>query len=254
MLMYIFILLSLKTTHVYAIEPNEANDLCQCCEQSPNSAFTELQKLNTAIICNQNFSTKWSHKKEAKEWTKTLCESLATEGANLFNSRIKDIKSYCPNYENLKSIEQKMQFWIMLLTEIASFETINFNTNEMGDVRHFGRENASIGLFQMSHRDNCPGINSNEDLTNASKNIRCAVYKLNQLISSDQVIASKPADGAARYWGPLREPKGAEVEISKLSAKEMKRYNCVGKKCISKREQIKRNTRDLNICRVLSKK
>ncbi len=246
--MYIFLFLSLNTLQVHAFESTEDKGPSLNCEQTQNSAFESLQKLNTAIICNKNFSTRWSHKKEAKEWTKSLCESLANEGANLFKTKIKDIKSFCPNYGNLNSVQEKMQFWILLLTEIAGFETNNFNPHDKGDQKYFGDSNASIGLFQMSRGDNCPQIKTNQDLTNASKNINCAVYKFNQLIAKDHVIADQEKEGAARYWGPLREPKGPVVDESKLSGNEKIRYNCVNKKCVSKREQIKRITRKLNVC------
>ena len=92
MITYIFFLLSLKTLQVHAFEPTEAQGPCLNCEQMLKSDFESLQKLNTAIICNQKFSTQWSHKTEATAWTKTLCESLANEGANLFKVKIKDIK------------------------------------------------------------------------------------------------------------------------------------------------------------------
>lgn len=202
------------------------------------------------VNCAQNFSALWNRKTNGSAWTRTLCDSL--NSSSLLSQNPQDIASYCPRYSSLQPA-QRMQFWIYFMTVMASYETSNFNPNDTSDVEYFGADNASIGLFQMSHGDGCPGIRNNNDLRDPNKNIQCAVYKLNQLIGRDHVIAAgggnSDSRGAARYWGPFREPRGPRISRSQLSGTQRYRYTCSGSSCVSKREEIKQTMRALPVCR-----
>lgn len=204
-----------------------------------------------ADVCRTPFTAVWDNKPHGRQWSQSACESFLRHGSRLLQSTPRDMAGYCPNYPNMTSA-QKIQFWIYFMSALGTFETRNFNTSSVGDVEYFGNEKASIGLFQMSRGDGCPGIRSRQDLTNPTKNIDCAIYKLNQLVSRDGVIASGSGGssrGAARYWGPLREPRGPTASKQNLTRTERMRYVCQGDRCTSKRERVKQMTRALTSCR-----
>jgi len=205
-----------------------------------------------SAICRASFTAVWDKKPQGAQWSQAACQSLVRHGQRLLQLTPRDMAGYCPNYHRLNNT-QKVQFWIYFMSALGTFETRNFNTSSVGDVEYFGNENASIGLFQMSRGDGCPGIRSNRDLADPVKNIDCAFYKLNQLVGRDGVIAAgstgRDSRGAARYWGPLREPRGPTASKSSLSRSERMRYACSGNSCTSKREKIKQMTRTLAACR-----
>lgn len=205
----------------------------------------------TTAVCRAPFTAVWDNKPNGRQWSQSACESFLRHGSRLLQTTPRDAADYCPNYPNMNSA-QKIQFWIYFMSALGTFETRNFNPSSVGDVEYFGNENASIGLFQMSRGDGCPGIRNRLDLTNPIKNIDCAIYKLNQLVSRDGVIASgsgSSSRGAARYWGPLREPRGPSASERNLSKTERMRYVCQRGSCLSKREKVKQMTRTLSSCR-----
>ncbi|MGZ3692003.1 MAG: hypothetical protein ACXVAX_10900 [Pseudobdellovibrio sp.] len=254
------------------IDGSEASTptVCESCQRQSNATpqssnvnavadvtrEVETAGERSSAVCDQNYQSLWHRRAQAAAWNKSICEAFTQKSTSILNTNISDIEQYCPNYKKLTSTADKMQFWIYFMSALADKETDNFNALTESDQQYFGDANASVGLFQMSIGDGCPGIKNKADLKDTAKNISCAVFKLNTLITQDHVVASgssnADAKGAARYWGPLREPSAPEVNLTteSLTRNAKMRYECSGQICISKRESIKRLTKKLNVCTV----
>lgn len=149
------------------------------------------------------------------EWVKMLSEKIDVYGKPLINNRPKDWGSYCKtDFEKLTTWQRK-QFYIMMLSKLAEYESsYNPRATYKEDFKNSkGEWVISAGIFQNSLESGkgygCPYKEQN-DLFDPNKNIECAVKIVNRWVGErDRVIAPTAAPwlGMARYFGPFRREK-----------------------------------------------
>jgi hypothetical protein len=145
------------------------------------------------------------------EWSGNLMMSLRLK--NIFMQKPKDIKEYCPQYDELDELH-KLCFWGHLAVAMAKKES-NYNSRTQF-VENFndsqGRPVISRGLFQMSFESanqrayNC-NFKTPQELHDPILNIKCMTNILYHWVSNDQRIGGKESGewkGGARYWSVLR--------------------------------------------------
>lgn len=154
------------------------------------------------------------------EWTKITLEAIEKLGPDLLAAESlsdADFYGYHP-----KSLDEKKQFWLMLLSSMARFES-SFKP-EAQHKENFkdstGEFVISRGLFQLSF-ESVKGygvrLSKPEDLHDPKTNIEAAVVILNRWVGRDRAIGygqGTSTFGGARYWSVLRESSDKRSQIA----------------------------------------
>lgn len=168
----------------------------------------------------------WTDNNSSSSWSKYTEQAVIS--SLLYKTTPKDIASFCPKYNLLKS-ESRIQFWIGLVSAMAFFES-NFDPQAQY-VEKFkdtsGKFIISRGLLQLSIESanqtnySCD-IESATDLHKAKVNLTCAVNILSFWVTKDHLISGSDSDikGGGRYWSVLR-PTGSKLNKIKAITKQL---------------------------------
>jgi len=160
------------------------------------------------------------------EWSKASIEMLKKQMANL-NKGQKDMKRFCPKYEEL-NIDEQAIVWGHLLSAMVKFESGYNPKSKMTE----SDGSISQGLLQLTYGNSfCPRNKAEADLDDPIVNLGCGIKLMGSFVAKDGVIAAggyvsrgaPPAKGLARYWAVLRVPdskrKHKLAEIMALTSK-----------------------------------
>lgn len=175
----------------------------------------------------KNFIADWDESPHAAEWSSITVSAIESSGQDMvLMEKPDDASSFCPRFKHL-SYEQRIQFYLMLISSMARYES-GFRPH-LKYVESFkdrkGRSIVSRGLLQMSLESakayGCE-LQGADDLHNPQKNLSCGVKILNRWIAKDRKIGSYavlPTTGEAkhlggnRYWAVLRKKKWGREKI-----------------------------------------
>lgn len=172
----------------------------------------------------------WEDGTSAKEvWSIRTMEQLI-DSAPLYAASVSDIKTFCPKFATATG-EQRINFWAMLISAIAKYET---NNNPLFRLQKAGTDPVTLlplygeGIMNMSYQDHLfiPQCAFNWDLdkvllpTASTKtildpivNLKCAVIMLgNQINTSRKIVLDSGA-----YWSTLKSSSSAK-KITEISA------------------------------------
>ena len=144
---------------------------------------------------------------------------------------IEDITNFCPNYNELYSVD-KINFFAHLLASMAQLESVN--KTDATFLENNG--NVSTGLLQISYKSispiyrqsGCNIINSQADLRDPYKNLQCGLGILTSLIKRSGYIARSNHVGASAYWSTLRTPYKVFLRSMNKTITVGKRYQVIG--------------------------
>ncbi len=171
------------------------------------------------------------------EWTEGLSDALDQHGQELLKvEKLGDASTY--SFKG-GSLEQRKQFWIMLISTMARYESSfrpEVNAYEcrkascvykscrkvegrgfcmLGGHKLDGGLVISRGLMQIS-LESAQGYGCDvkvpTDLNDPIKNLTCSVKILNRFVPKDGVIGTDKK-GGARYWAVLRESSDSRKKI-----------------------------------------
>jgi hypothetical protein len=136
-------------------------------------------------------------------------QAILESNDNIALEQIEDITNFCPNYNELYTID-KINFFAHLLASMSQFESVN--KTDATFLENNG--NLSTGLLQISYKsispiyrqNGCNMIYSPEDLKDPYKNLQCGLGILTTLIRRTGYIARSNHVGASAYWSTLRTP------------------------------------------------
>ena len=152
------------------------------------------------------------------EWSKYLLSQIKLQLANL-NKASKDMKRFCPRYEEM-NIDEQVVVWGHLSSAILKYESgIDSSGKYFKTCSSMTESNGidSIGFFQLSYKDpypSCPKSKSEGNLCEPNVNMKCAVNAMGKLAALDKVVAgggyqsagAPPPKGLSHYWSVLRVP------------------------------------------------
>ena len=159
-------------------------------------------------------AARWGAANGRVAWTAAALEEVREAGSGLWRAGFtpSDIEAFCPGYAG-KGQADRQAFWVGLLSSMAKWETGGYSPTAA--YREANGE-LSIGLLQLSITDRrvCPWIDETT-IRQAEPNVRCGIRILARDVGRDGIIAQGTdkisARGAARYWGPMRTAKRADV-------------------------------------------
>ncbi len=154
----------------------------------------------------------WSDRPQGRDWSQMTRTALDVDGASLIAGTPSDISAFCPGYAALDP-QGKREFWVVLVSEIASFESgLNPDVVKTPQTAP-GQAQARRGLMQISsdaaQRYACANVGVAQ-LTDPQTNLGCGVKILAATSGRDQIVLGFTPDGwkgAARYWTDLRRPE-----------------------------------------------
>lgn len=160
-------------------------------------------------VTSVSYKADWDSQKDGNEWTKILSVAIDRYGQDLLSAKPSDGGTY--------SYQQTKQFWIMLISSMARFESAfkpeTSYTEKFADAN--GVRVVSRGLLQISIESGkgygCV-IPKAEDLHDPKVNLECGVKILNKWVPKDGVIGTNKK-GGARYWSVLRESNSSRDKI-----------------------------------------
>lgn len=159
-------------------------------------------------------AARWGLADGRDAWTAAALDEVRQSARALWRAGFTpaDIEAFCPGYAK-KGEADRQAFWVGLLSSMARWETSGYNPTTA--YREANGE-LSIGLLQLSVTDRpvCPWIDK-ATIRQAEPNVRCGIRILARDVGRDGLIAQgtdrTTARGAARYWGPMRTAKRADV-------------------------------------------
>jgi hypothetical protein len=136
-------------------------------------------------------------------------QAILDSNENIALDQIEDVTNFCPNYNELYTID-KINFFAHLLASMAQLESVN--RTDATFLENNG--NMSTGLLQISYKSispsyrqsGCNMIYSPSDLKDPYKNLQCGLGILTALIRRTGYIARSNHVGASAYWSTLRTP------------------------------------------------
>lgn len=167
-------------------------------------------------------------KKVNNDGSWTLAAESAVKATTLPMLVPKDIITFCPTYHRLDA-DKRTRFWAGLLSAMAEPES-NFKPETKysePDIVDDNRQRVvSRGLLQISIESanqkvyGC-GIHQAQDLHKVDVNLNCAARIMWYWVKKDGLIAAatKPVEGAARYWSVLRAWHGNLSKITGFTKK-----------------------------------
>lgn len=173
------------------------------------------------------FFADWDSQPKAKEWTQMTLKALYDDGGDLLNlDSPGDAGVFCPRYNKLTERE-RLQFYLMLISSMARHESsFDPKTEYVEKMKDLNGENVvSRGLLQISiESGNGYGceIQSESELHEPKKNLKCGVTILNRWIKKDNRLGSYGVSphtgeythlGGNRYWAVLRKDKWGRADI-----------------------------------------
>lgn len=161
-------------------------------------------------------STKVRERVPSETYTKYLVDALNLNGKRLLEmASIKDASLYCPRFFLLDR-NQKMAFWVMLISSMARHEsgfdyrTAYYEANVEGNPTSRGLLQVSIPSVNAG-RYGC-GITDSKQLHDPKTNLYCAVKVISSLVGENGYVglelgANERSDyrGASRYFSVLRK-------------------------------------------------
>jgi hypothetical protein len=154
-------------------------------------------------------------------------QAILNSSEGIISESIEDITNFCPNYNELYSID-KINFFAHLLASMAQLESVN--KTDATFLENNG--NLSTGLLQISYKsisriyrqNGCSSIYSQEDLKDPYKNLQCGLGILTSLVKRSGYIARSNHIGASAYWSTLRTPYKVFIRSMNKSVTVGKRY------------------------------
>jgi hypothetical protein len=158
-------------------------------------------------------------------------QAILDSSEGITNEVVEDITNFCPNYNELYSID-KINFFSHLLASMAQLESVN--KTDATFLENNG--NVSTGLLQISYKsispiyrqNGCYMIYSQQDLKDPYKNLQCGLGILTSLIKRSGYIARTNHVGASAYWSTLRTPYKVFLRSMKKSITVGKRHQVIG--------------------------
>lgn len=145
-------------------------------------------------------ATRWDHRPEAADWTRSSLAAVASHDSVLAARVPDDIGSWCPGYAK-NDLPDRRAFWVGLISAVAKYES-SWNPTASGGKGRY------IGLMQISPKSaknyGCSATSS-AGLKDGAANLECAVEMVAHHVARDGLVAGKGNRGIGRDWMPLRK-------------------------------------------------
>lgn len=156
---------------------------------------------------------RWSHRREARLWTRAAMSAVQAHGRPLVEMVPGDIANWCPAYPQA-GIEQRSAFWVGFMSALAKHES----TYRPEAVGGGGLWYGLLQILPSTARLYKCRAGSGDALKNGAANLSCAVRIMAVTVPRDGVIHAYDNTRKRRWrgvtadWGPMRsEAKRADM-------------------------------------------
>lgn len=175
----------------------------------------------------------WESKvKGSSAWSEYVYKVIREEEATRFLPGADDVAKFCPRYNTLTN-EQRINFWGMLVSAIAKYEsgyspTSRMQETTMGTDPVTGKPVYSEGLLQLSYQDvqwasycefdwnkdkNLSPTDPKKTILDPYKNLRCGIKILARQVANKGLISVK----SGAYWAVLI-PGGKYTQVDNIAS------------------------------------
>ena len=142
----------------------------------------------------------WDHRADGEDWTRSLMEVLAHEGAALDDVVPRDIAQWCPAYPNNPPVLRRA-FWAGMMSTLAEHES-TWNPRAVGGG---GQWFGLLQIYPPTARLYGCEARTGEALRDAEDNLACAARIMAATVTRDGAVALHDGRwrGVAADWGPM---------------------------------------------------
>ncbi len=156
---------------------------------------------------------RWSHRAEARLWTRAALSALGGHAAPLVDLVPGDIETWCPAYRQ-GDAQTRAAFWVGLLSALSKYES----TYRPDAVGGGGRWYGLMQILPATARGYGCRARSGAGLKNGADNLSCALRIMARTVVRDGVVHGYSAQlrrkwrGVSADWAPMRwRAKRAEM-------------------------------------------
>lgn len=156
---------------------------------------------------------RWSHRAEARLWTRAALSALGDHAAPLVRMVPEDIETWCPAYPQADALG-RAAFWVGFLSALAKYES----TYRPDAVGGGGRWYGLMQILPATAQGYGCRARSGAGLTNGADNLSCALRIMARTVPRDGVVHGyserfkRKWRGVSADWGPMRSrAKRAEM-------------------------------------------
>jgi len=144
---------------------------------------------------------RWSHRAEARLWTRAALSALKAHGRPLVTMVPRDIAKWCPAYTTAGP-DQRGAFWVGFMSALAKHESTYKPTAVGGGGKWYGL----LQILPATARGYHCVARSGNALKHGPSNLSCAVRIMAVTVPRDGVIHGHDRKwrGVSADWGPMR--------------------------------------------------